>query len=483
MNKKMIVYILGRVMLVEAVLMVLPVVCGLLYREQETIAFLPPILLAGAAGALLFRRKPANSVIYAREGFCIVAASWVMLSLVGALPFLLCGRGVSVWDSIFETVSGFTTTGASALTDVEALPKCVLFWRSFTHWIGGMGVLVFILAIAPLEDNRSLLLMRAEVPGPEVGKLVPRIRQTAKILYGVYSALTLVLIGLLLCGGMPLFDSICHAFGAAGTGGFSIKNAGILYYNSPYLEMVLSVFMLLFGVNFNLFYLLMIHRTRSVLKNEELHWYIGIVAVAVLLIVLDTLRLYGNVGESFRFAFFQVSSVITTTGYATADFANQWPQFSQAVLVLLMIVGACAGSTGGGLKVSRLIILAKTFTSEIRRMIHPRMVSAIHMDGKAVSGETIQGVRVYFSCYMLIIFVSTLLLSLNDLDFTTNLTAELACFNNIGPGIGRVGPMGNYSMYSPLSKLLLSLNMLLGRLEIFPMLVLLSPGVWKKTKT
>ncbi len=483
MNRKMVAYILGRVLLVEALLMLPSVVCGLLYRERELAAFFPPIAVSSLLGAVLLRRKPENTTIYAREGFFIVAAAWILLSVIGAVPLYLCGQDLSVWDCFFEIVSGFTTTGATVLSDVEALPRCILFWRSFTHWVGGMGVLVFVLAVVPLADNRSLHLMRAEVPGPAVGKLVPRMRETAKILYGVYSLMTVVLIVLLLAGGMPLFDSFCHAFGAAGTGGFSVKNAGITYYDSAYIDVVLAVFMLLFGVNFNLYYLLMLGRARAALKDEELRGYGLIVLVAVVLIAANTFSLYRDCGLSLRHALFQVSSILTTTGYATVDFAGVWPQFSQHILVLLMIIGACAGSTGGGLKVSRLVILVKTFSSEIRRLIHPRIVTVIRMDGKAVSSETIQGVRVYFTIYMLIIFASTLLLSLDGADFTTNITAELACFNNIGPGIGRVGPLGNYEFYSPFSKLLLSLNMLLGRLEIYPLLVLFSPSIWRKTTT
>ncbi len=481
MNKRMITYVLGRVLLVVALLMLVPVLVGLLYRERASMAFFPSVLLAALGGAAMFRRKPENAAIYAREGFCIVAASWVLISLLGALPFCFAGLGISFWDSVFETVSGFTTTGASILARVEWLPKCLLFWRSFTHWIGGMGVLVFILAVAPLEDNRSLLLMRAEVPGPEVGKLVPRMRDTAKILYGVYSVMTVILIALLLLGGMDPFDACCNAFGTAGTGGFSVRDAGIAYYDSAYVEVVLSVFMLLFGVNFNLYHLILIGRGRAALRNEELRWYVCIVAAAVAVVAAFILRQYGTVGEALRYSLFQVSSIITTTGFATADYAGQWPQITQHVLVLLMIIGACAGSTGGGVKVSRVIILVKGFRTEVRRMIHPRMVSSIQVDGKAVSRETIQSVRVYFSIYMLIVLVSTLLLSLDGMDLTTNLTAELSCFNNIGPGLGAVGPMGNFSAYSPFSKMLLSLNMLLGRLEIFPMLVLLSPSIWRKT--
>ncbi len=480
MNRKMIAHILGKMLLVEALLMLPSVLCGLIYGEKEITAFIPAILLSGVIGLLFVTRKPKNTAIYAREGFFIVALAWILMSLVGAIPLYFCGRGLSVWDSIFEIVSGFTTTGASVVADVEALPKCILFWRSFTHWVGGMGVLVFVLAIVPLEDDRSLHLMRAEVPGPVVGKLVPRMRETAKILYGVYTVMTALLIILLLAGGMPLFDSICHAFGAAGTGGFAIKNAGIIFYNSPYLEVVLSVFMLLFGVNFNLFYLLLVRRVKEAFKSEELRWYVLIVAFSTVFIAANIYQLYGNVTESLRFSFFQVSSIITTTGYATADFANKWPQFSQHLLVLLMIIGACAGSTGGGLKVSRLIILVKSMVAEIRRMIHPQMTIAVRLDGKALEDKTLRSVQVYFNVYMLIVFASTLLLSLDGHDFTTNLSAELACFNNIGPGIGLVGPASNYAFYSPWAKVLLSINMLLGRLEVFPMLILCSPGMLKK---
>ncbi len=480
MNRRMILYVLGRILLAEAALMVPSLVVGLLYGENAFAWFLPPILLLAAVGLLCSWKKPQNTVIYARDGFFIVASAWVLLSLAGAVPFWLCGKFDSIWDCIFEIVSGFTTTGASILPDVEILPKGILFWRSFSHWIGGMGVLVFVLAILPMADDRSLHLMRAEVPGPVVGKLVPRMRDTAKILYGVYSAMTLVLIVLLLAGGMPPFDAVCHAFGAAGTGGFSVKTAGIAFYDSAYIEIVLGVFMLLFGLNFNLYYLLLIRRFRQAFKSEELRWYGVIVAVSTLVIAGNVFSIYQNVGVSLRHAFFQVSSIMTTTGYATADFATHWPQLSQHLLVILMVVGACAGSTGGGLKVSRLILLVKSCGMEIRRMIHPRTVQVVRMDGAAVDSTTLHGTRIYFILYILVICGSTLLLSINGFDFTTNLAAELACFNNIGPGIGLVGPSGNYSIFSAFSKMLLSFNMLLGRLEIYPLLVLFSPAAWRR---
>lgn len=486
MNRRMIAFVLGRVLLCEAALMLPSVLVGFIYNENSIALFLPAIIFLVLSGTLLGFKKPENTEIFAKDGLFVVAAAWVLMSLAGAIPFYLCGKFESVWDCIFEIVSGFTTTGASVLSSVEELPKCILFWRSFSHWIGGMGVLVFVLAIMPLSDNRSLHLMRAEVPGPVVGKLVPRMRDTAKILYGVYTAMTIILAVLLVAGGMPPFDSICHAFGAAGTGGFSVKNAGIMYYQgsymqSSYFEIVLSVFMLLFGANFNLYYLILIKHGKEALKSEELRWYMIIVAFAVITIAASVFSLYKNVGESLRLAFFQVSSIITTTGYATADFANQWPQYSQHLLVLLMIIGASAGSTGGGLKVSRVILLIKSAFQKSRQLLHPRAVSVIRLENKTVDADTLQNTSVYFMIYILIICVSTLLLSLDGFDFTTNLSAELACFNNIGPGLSLVGPVGNYGFYSPLCKMLLSVNMLFGRLEIFPMLVLFSPQVWRQS--
>ncbi len=480
MNRRMIAFVLGRILLAEAGLMAPSLIVGLVYREEAARAFLVPMLLLLAAGLLLGVKKPKNTVIYGRDGFFIVAAAWVLMSLAGALPFILSGEFHSVWDCIFEIVSGFTTTGATVLSSVESLSRCLLFWRSFSHWVGGMGVLVFVLAIMPLSEDRSLHLMRAEVPGPVVGKLVPRMRQTAKILYAVYAAMTAVLVVLLLLGGMPLFDSLCHAFGAAGTGGFSVKNLGIAYYNSAYIDIVLAVAMLLFGINFNLYYLILVKRAREAFKSEELRVYLLIAAAATLMIAANVYTAYQNAGESLRHAFFQVSSIMTTTGYATADFAVAWPEFSRHVLLLLMIVGACAGSTGGGLKVSRLLLLVKTLGQELRRLLHPRVVTVVRLEGRPVGGEVMRSTLVYFVVYVIIIVVSTLLLSLDRHDFVTNFSAELACFNNIGPGLGLVGPMGNYGVYSAFSKMLLSFNMLLGRLEIFPMLILFSPGLYRR---
>lgn len=485
MNKKMIAYLLGRVLLAEFFLMIPSVIVGAVYGEIEALSFGIPMAMLLLAGLLFGFKKPSNTAIYARDGFFVVAAAWILMSLIGALPFYMSSfkffGGVSqfssIWDCIFEIISGFTTTGASVLSDPGALPKCLLFWRSFSHWVGGMGVLVFVLAIMPMSD--SMHLMKAEVPGPVVGKLVPKMRQTAKILYAVYTVMTLVLIVLLCIGKMPVFDSICHAFGTAGTGGFSVRTEGIAFYNSAYIDVVLSIFMLLFGINFNLFYLILIKKAKEALKSEELRWYLIIAALATVVIAANIFPKYHSLGSSLRYAFFQVSSIITTTGYATADFAL-WPALSQSVLVLLIMTGACAGSTAGGLKISRVILLFKSATQEIKRLLHPRAVTTVRLEGAPVENSLVRNTLGYFAIYIFIIVVSTLLVSVDGFDFTTNITAELACFNNVGPGLSGVGPMSNFSAFSPFSKMVLSLNMLLGRLEIFPIIVLFSPNLWKK---
>ena len=479
MNRKMILHILGSILIVEAFLMLPSVAVGLIYSEAATVSFLIPIAILLAVGFLMRWKKPQDTTIYARDGFFIVASAWLLMSLAGALPFHLCGGFDSFWDCFFEMVSGFTTTGASIHSDVDALPHCILFWRSFSHWIGGMGVLVFVLAITPLSEERSMHLMRAEVPGPIVGKLVPKMRDTAKILYGVYSTMTILLVIFLLCGGMPLFDALCNAFATAGTGGFAIRTAGIPYYNSAYIEIVLAVFMLLFGINFNLFYFILIGKAKTAFKSEELHWYAAIVGVATLIIGINIFPLFSNTFDSFRHAFFQVASIITTTGFASYDFL-QFPAFSQHIIVLLMMVGACAGSTGGGLKISRVMILIKSFGQEIKRLFHPHAVTAVRLEGKAIDKATLRGTLSYFAIYIMIICASTLLISIDGFDLTTNFTAVLSCVNNIGPGLGKVGPMSNFGEYRALSKILLSFDMLLGRLEILPMLVLFTPGAWRK---
>ena len=484
MNRKMVFHILGKILIVEAALMVPSVIVGLIYKEKATLAFLVPILALVLIGVLLSVRKPKNKEIYARDGFFIVASAWVLMSLFGALPFYL-SRGYyegcqfnSYVDCFFEVVSGFTTTGASVLTEIDILPRCILFWRCFTHWIGGMGVLVFVMAILPLSEERSLYLMRAESPGPIVGKLVPKMKDTARVLYGLYIGMTFLCFILLLIGKMPVYDALCHSFGAAGTGGFNVKTAGVGFYDSAYIEMVIAVFILLFGINFNLYYLILLGNIKEALKSEELRWYLGIVGLSTLTISLNIMKTFK--GQSFRYAFFQVATIITTTGFSTTDFNTTFPELSKTVLVLLMLIGACAGSTGGGIKVSRLIILLKSFKKEIKKLMHPRSVTVIKLEGKPIDSSVSYNTIIYFVMYMVIMLVSLLLISVDNFDFTTNSTAVIACFNNIGPGLGAVGPVGSYGGFSAFSKLVLSFDMLFGRLEILPMLVLFTPKAWKK---
>ena len=480
MNYAMIVYTLGQILGAEGLLMVPSLIVSLYYGDPTWSSFL--VTIAFLLMLCLFARffKPKNRVIYAREGFVIVALSWLVMSLFGALPFFLSHEIPSLVDAFFETVSGFTTTGASILTNVEAMSRGLLFWRSFTHWIGGMGVLVFVLAIIPLAGERSMHLMRAEVPGPTVGKLVPKLRSTAMILYSIYLALTIVEILLLKLGGLPWFDCLVNSFGTAGTGGFGIYNASIAHYQSGYIDAVITIFMLVFSVNFSIYHLLLLRHFSQAFHNSELRTFLGIVGGAMLLISLNIMPLYeNNFGTAFRYASFQVSSIISTTGFATADF-SQWPELSKMILLLLMIVGACAGSTGGGIKVARLIIMGKGIRSEVRRMLHPRMVNHIKMDGKPVKNETVHNVLVFFVAYGLILGVSLLILSLDNNSLETTLSAELACLNNIGPGLDLVGPVGNYAHFSDLAKITLSLNMLLGRLEIFPLVLLFAPSTWRR---
>ena len=474
----MVVHLLGYVLGAEAVLMLLPLAVALVYGEPiAPFAVVVVLLAAVSAGMLLVR--PRTRSLYAKEGFLIVSLAWVLVSLFGALPFVISGAIPHYVDALFETVSGFTTTGASILRDVEVLPRGLLFWRSFTHWIGGMGVLVLVMAVLPLANDRSMHVMRAEVPGPSVGKLVPRAQHTAMLLYGIYLALTMIEIALLLAGGMPLFDSVVNAFGTAGTGGFSIKNASIGAYDSAYIDAVIGVFMLLFGVNFNVYFLLLMRDFKQALKCEELYVYLGIVGVSVALISVNILPVVGNAGAALRQSFFQVSSIITTTGFATADY-TLWPTFSQSALFLLMLIGACGGSTGGGIKVSRLIILVKKCARDMVRLVHPRAVGAVRLNGKRVDDETSHSVGIFFIAYMLILGAATLLVSLDGFDFATTLSTTVSCMGNIGPGLGLVGPAGSFSSFSPPSKLVLSLVMLLGRLEIFPLMLALSPTLYRK---
>jgi trk system potassium uptake protein TrkH len=456
----------------------LPLITAVLYGESAG-PYLVTILVLVLAGLLLDIRRPKETALFARDGFAVVALAWVLMSAFGAMPLVLSGDIPNFIDAFFEVVSGFTTTGASILTAVEPLSRGGLFWRSFTHWVGGMGVLVFVMAILPMSDGHGMHLMRAEVPGPSVGKLVSRMSDSAKILYSIYLAMTIIEIVLLLLGGMPLFDACIHAFGTAGTGGFSCKNLSVGAYDSAYFDIVIGVFMLLFGVNFNLYYFLLIGRFREISKSETLRTYLLIVLASVLAIAANIVHIYGSVATSLRHAFFQVASIITTTGYATVDF-NAWPTFSKSILVVLMFIGACAGSTGGGVKVDRVVILVKASINDMRRMLHPNAVTSVQFEGKPLSERNIQGVHAFLAVYMMIFTVSFLLLSLEQFDLVTTFTALAACINNIGPGLEMVGPTGNFAAFSPASKLLLSFNMLVGRLEVFPMILLFAPSIWKR---
>ncbi len=479
MSYSIIVNTLGKILLIIAALLCLPLLVSLYYGDAVAYAYLVPIALIAiiCVPAQIFMKNKGS--FHAKEGYVIVALSWILMSVFGCLPFFVSGAIPSFVDAFFETVSGFTTTGSSILTDIESLPKSLLFWRSFTHWIGGMGVLVFVLAILPSGQGTEIHLMRAEVPGPKVGKLVSRVQFSARLLYAIYLGLTVLEIFCLLLAGQPLFDSTVNAFATAGTGGFSVLNTSIGGYQNPAAEYIISVFMLLFGFNFNLFYFLLMRKFTQFFKNEELRVYLLVVASAVALIFINIYSFYDTFEEAFRFAFFQVSSIITTTGFGTADFAA-WPVFSQVILVLLMFMGACAGSTGGGLKVSRVIILFKQAVKEIKRTLNPRNIIAVKMEGKAVPNSILSGVCVFFVVYMLLMGVSVLLLSLDNFDFTTTVTAVIACMNNIGPGLGAVGPTGNFSGFGDFGKLVLSFDMLAGRLELFPMLVLFYPRTWKR---
>ena len=477
MNYRMIAFVTGRILLTEAALLVLPLLAALWYREGLA-PWLLTIALLLVVGVVLERARPKDTALYAREGFVIVALAWILLSVFGALPFVFSHDIPRFVDAFFETVSGFTTTGASILPAVEPLRKGSLFWRSFTHWVGGMGVLVFVMAIIPMSDGHGMHLMRAEVPGPSVGKLVSRMSDSAKILYTMYAILTVLLI--LLLGGMSFFDACIHAFGSAGTGGFSNKNASVGAYQNPFYDVVIGTFMLLFSLNFNWYYYLLLRRARDVFRSETLWTFLGIVAASVAAVTANILPLYGNLWTALRHAYFQVSSIISTSGFSTVDF-NQWPTLSRSILVALMFVGACAGSTGGGVKVDRVVILCKASLRDMRKMLHPSAVAGVRAEGRTVPERSVQGVYTYLTVYILIFAASGLLLSLEGFDLVTTYTALAACINNIGPGLGDVGPAGNFSAFSDASKLLLSFDMLVGRLEIFPMLLLFAPSLWRKT--
>ena len=478
MNKSIIRYILGHVFLLTSCLMLLPALVGLIYLEHEAVAYLIVASACFLSGFIMTRNKPENTTLYLKEGCISTSLAWILLSLIGCLPFFVTGEIPSFTDALFETISGFTTTGASILANVEGLSHCSLLWRSFTHWIGGMGVLVFLLAIVPLSGGSNINLMRAESPGPSVGKLVPKMKYTARILYIIYFGLTLIQFILLIIGRMPVFDAVCTAFGTAGTGGFGIKNDSIAGY-SIYIQWVCTVFMMLFGVNFNCYYLLIMRQFKALFKNEEVRCYFGISIMSAALIAIDIRKIYPTIHETIRHACFQVASIMTTTGFATTDF-DTWPSFSKTILLTLMVIGACAGSTGGGLKCARVLLLFKNLRRNIHKILHPRRVQVVHVDGTPVDEKIINGTSVYLAAYFILVVLSILLISVDNKPLVTNLSAVLSCFNNIGPGLEIVGPTGNFSSYSAFSKLVLIFDMLAGRLEIFPILALISRGAWKK---
>ena len=478
MNYSMIFFILGWIFNIEAAFMVLPGITAIIYQEKNGLAFLATMVLCLVIGIPLTRKKPDNKVFHAKEGAVTVALSWIVLSMAGAFPFVISGSIPHPVDAMFETVSGFTTTGASILSDVEALSHCMLLWRSFTHWIGGMGVLVFILCLLPLTGGYHMNLMKAESPGPSVSKLVPKVQTTAKILYTIYLMLTVAQVIFLLIGRMPFFDAICLTFGTAGTGGFGVRNDSVASY-STYNQVVITVFMILFGVNFNAYYLLLTKKVMQAARNEEVRYYLGIIAAAIIAIAINTRGMFTSFGRAFQQAAFQVGSIITTTGYATTDF-NVWPVFSKTILVMLMFVGACAGSTGGGIKVSRLMILCKSARKELQLYLHPNAVKKIKMDDKPIPHEVVRATNMFLFVYILIFSISLLIVSLDNFDLVSNFTAIAATLNNIGPGLGAVGPTGNFGSYSYVSKIVMIFDMLAGRLEVFPLLLLFKRDTWRK---
>lgn len=477
MNYQVVIYILGWIMDLEAAFMLMPCAVARIYGEKQGFAYLWVALGCALIGTLIILRKPKNMNFYLKEGFATVALSWILLSIIGCLPFYINGDIPSFTDALFETISGFTTTGATILSDVESLARCNLFWRSFTHWIGGMGVLVFLLAIVPMAGGTNMNLMKAESPGPSVGKLVPKVKSTAMILYVIYIVLTGIEIVLLLIGKMSFFEAVTTSFGTAGTGGFGIRNDSIMSA-SPYLQWVIAIFMVMFGINFNVYFLIIIGKLKQAFKYEELRAYLGIIFVSTAIIFINIYDMIGSAADAFRHSFFQVGSIMTTTGFSSVDF-NLWPETSRTVLVLLMFVGACAGSTGGGIKVSRFIILIKSFFKEIVSYLHPRSIKKIKVEGKVVEHDVLRATNVYFITFMLVFSASVLFISFENKDLVTNFTAVAATINNIGPGLNAVGPIENFGGFSDFSKYVLMFDMLAGRLELFPLLILFCPSVWK----
>ena len=477
MNSSIVRYTLGQVLKIEAALLLLPCMISLIYREKFGIYYLIVAAICGFLGFGMSLRKPESFVFYLKDGCIITSLSWIFLSFFGCLPFYLTGEIPSLTDALFETVSGFTTTGASILSEVEYLSRCSTFWRCFTHWIGGMGVLVFLLAIIPIGGGSQMNIMKAESPGPSVGKLVPQIRSTARILYIIYFALTIIEVIFLMFGGLPLFDAICTSTATAGTGGFGIKNDSFTSY-SPYLQWVVTVFMILFGVNFNAYYLLLFRQFKKAATMEEVLHYFAIILIAIAIIFTRIVRTFANPFDALRATAFQVASIITTTGFSSVDF-DKWPAVCQTVLVFLMFIGACAGSTGGGIKVSRLIILRKTIIKEMISYVHPKSIKKIKMDDKAIEHEVVRATNVFFISFVIIFSLSVLLVSIDGNDLVTNFTAVAATINNIGPGLSMVGPTQNFSHFSVFSKFILMFDMLAGRLELFPMLMMFHPKLWK----
>ena len=479
MNKKMIIFTLGKLLQITGLLMYIPVLVAIIYQEAEGIGFAILGALIFGLGTIISFKHPAKKNIYAREGFVIVALSWILISIFGALPFCLTGEIPSFIDAFFEMVSGFTTTGSSILSDIEALSHASLFWRSFSHWLGGMGILVFVIAFVPISSGRSLHILRAEVPGPVVGKLVSKIRLTARILYIIYAVLTLVETVLLLFGGMPLFDSLLNSFGTAGTGGFAIKNASIAAYDSVYVDTVITIFMILFGINFNLIYFVIIGKFKEVFKSEELRYYFLIIIGATILITINILPMYESIFSALRYSSFTVGSIITTTGFVTADY-GKWPMFSQMIIIILMFVGACSGSTGGGMKVSRIFIYLKNAKKELKHLLHPHSIQTVEFEKQPIDDHVIANIHSYLVLYLVIFALSLLVLTIFNLDFKSAFSAVATCLNNVGPGFDVVGPVSNFSSLSDVSKLVLSFDMLAGRLEIFPILLLFAPSQWRR---
>lgn len=478
MNYSMIIFILGHLLRYEAVFLLLPTVTGFIYKEKEAVAYLCVAMLVFLLGTILSCKNTKNKQLFTKDGAVTVSLGWIVLTIFGALPFTLCGDIPFYVDALFETISGFTTTGASVVPDVEALSHCSLMWRSFTHWVGGMGVFVFILSLLPMIGGSTMQLMKAESPGPSVDKFVPRVKDTAKLLYSIYVVITMIQITVLLLAKMPLFDTLTLTFGTVGTGGFGVKNDSLGSYTSLQ-QNIITFFMIVSGINYSFYFLIISKKLKDAFHLEEVRCYLGLIFGAVLLITWNILHLYDSIGTALKHAFFQVASIMTTTGFSSTDF-NLWPEFSKTILVMLMIIGACAGSTAGGFKVSRMMILLKSVQAELSRMIHPREVKKIRIDGHVVKPEVLRTAHVYLMLYWTVFLVSILLISVDNFDFTTNFTAVAATFNNIGPGLAGVGPMSNFNSYSIFSKFILMIGMLIGRLELYPIILLLVPATWKR---